>query len=614
MPSIERVLFGTEEAVDASLALRAGPLDMALRGGKLLHIRSNGRDIWHGVAFVFRDADWGTPEPVFERCDVTPSLDGFHVRLEGHFPVRPVIALRIDIEGTAGGHVRFTAEAVPSGDIEANRIGLCLMHPMSAMGARIDVEHVDGRLSRSTFPTLIPPWPPFMLIRAIRHEWSEGLWARCDLAGDIFELEDQRNNSDASFKTYSRSNLMPRPYRLSAGVAIRHSAELSLEAHGLAHVTRREAPVSMPVSVSVGEVAGALPRIGIEISASDADAPGAIRAALRALRPSHLHLSLAQAEAGSVDWHGIGALLADAQARLRLDLTITDPPRSTAALHALSTALTQARLVPEGIALFPGDGASIDAARRLFPASAIGGGTAHFFVQLNRAEALGDIDFASFTTSPIVHGADDDSVMLSLRSLPSMIATLRARWPLLPVRVGPSTIGARKSPLGRQPVTDGMHRVALAAQDPRCRGLYGAAWALGYVAQFAAAGVQALTLMSLGGPSAVVERGSGGDVVRHPAYFLLARLGEPAHVCNVRVSDPARIAALALGREGKIELLLANLTGEPVDLHLVGWPASAPASIMDASLREQAWPARRTSPASPRLRLTAYAIASLEQQ
>ena len=44
------------------------------------------------------------------------------------------------------------------------------MHPMSAGGARVDIEHIDARISRSTFPTLIPTWPPFTLIRAIRHE------------------------------------------------------------------------------------------------------------------------------------------------------------------------------------------------------------------------------------------------------------------------------------------------------------------------------------------------------------------------------------------------------------------------------------------------------------
>ena len=597
------------------MALRAGPLTMALQRGKLLHIRCGEHEIWHGVAFVFRDVDWGTPEPVIEQVELAQRPDGFRVRLEGHFPVLPVIRLHIDIEGSGAGagdwRLHFTAEAVPSADILCNRIGLCVMHPMSVQGARVEIEHSDGRRSRSTFPTRIPPWPPFMLIRAVRHEWSEGHWARCELAGDSFEMEDQRNNSDASFKTYSRSNMMPRPYRLQAGVAIRHSADLFVPTRGLSTPAHRPAPVA----IGVGDIAGSLPMVGIEIAASDADAPAEVHAALRLLRPSHLHLSLNNTN-DSVNWTGISALLASAKTRLRLDLNNADSSPANGALEALSAALATARVVPESIAVFPSDQRTIDAARQAFPASAIGGGSAHFFVQLNRTEGLGDVDFLSFTTSPIVHGADDGAVMLSLQSLPSMVQTLHARHPQRPIRIGPSTIAVRNSPLGKQPQTDGTRRVALAAQDPRCRGLYGAAWALGYVAQFAHAGaVQALTLMSLGGPSGIVQRLTGAGLLRHPAYFVLARLGAAARVCSVSVSDLTRVAALALDRDGGRELLLANLTGEPVDIHLDArrWAASARVSILDADCANQGWLSCSTSPlASTPLRLPPYAIGCLE--
>ena len=590
---------------------------MALQRGKLLHIRCGEREIWHGVAFVFRDLDWGTPEPVIEHVDLSQSPDGFRVRLEGHFPVLPVIRLHIDIEGSGSGagegegdwRVRFTAEAVPSADILCNRIGLCVMHPMSVQGARVDIEHSDGRRSRSTFPSRIPPWPPFMLIRAIRHEWTPGRWARCELAGDSFEMEDQRNNSDASFKTYSRSNMMARPYRLRAGVAIRHSADLLVPTPGLSATTDRPASVA----IRVGDAVGSLPRVGIEIAASDAGAPEEVHAALQSLQPGHLHLSLSEGD-DTINWAGIGALLAAANARLRLDLSVADSSQARVAIEALSAALAAARVVPESIAVFPSDQRAIDAARQAFPASAIGGGSAHFFVQLNRLEWLGYVDFVSFTTSPIVHGAEDSAVMLSLQSLPSMVRTLHAHNPQRPIRVGPSTIAARRSPLGNQPRVDGTRRVALAAQDPRCRGLYGAAWTLGYVAQFAnAGGVEALTLMSLLGPCGIVRCVAGERLVRHPVYFVLARLGAAARVCGIAVSEPQRVAALALDRDGTRELLLANLTGEPVDIHLDGWATSTRAWVLDADCAQHGWqPQDPRAWAAPQLRLPPYAVGRLE--
>ena len=134
------------------------------------------------------------------------------------------------VEGDTSGSIRFAIEAQPDADLPTNRTGLCVLHPLSAAGGRLEIEHADGRLSQSTFPTLISPWQPFTQIRALRHEFLQGCWARCRLDGDVFEMEDQRNFSDASYKTYSRSNLMPRPYRLAAGERIRQSATLTLEA------------------------------------------------------------------------------------------------------------------------------------------------------------------------------------------------------------------------------------------------------------------------------------------------------------------------------------------------------------------------------------------------
>ena len=606
MPTTRRLLFGTDEAVEPPTALRAGPLHLLLQRGKLLHIRHGAREIWHGVAFVYRDPDWGTPEPVVEQVDLDANADRFSVRIEAHFPVSPVIRLHLEIEGARDGRIRYTAVAVPTGDILCNRIGLCLMHPMSAAGARVEITHIDGRLSASTFPTLIPPWPPFMLVRAVRHEWADDRWARCELSGDLYETEDQRNNADASFKTYTRSNLMPRPYRLHAGVPIRHAAELVVEAA----LPECAASRAERVSVRVGACAGVLPAVGIEIGARDGQTPGRdTLAALRALRPAHLHLSLD--DPGAVDWTGVGQLLAAARARLRLDLTVADAERSRAALHALSEALSRAQLSPESIAVFPSDAPSIDAARRAFPASAIGGGTPHFFVQLNRLEELGEVDFVSFTTSSIVHGADDGEVMLGLQSLPAMIETLRARWPTLPVRVGPSTIAARRSPLGNQPPSDGTRRIALASQDPRCRGQFGAAWTLGYAARFAAAGAQSLTLLSLSGACGSMTRTQAGRWLRHPAWFVLARLGSAARLCRASVDDPDRIAALALLRDGRSELLLANLTGEPVDVEVAGCAASASVCLLDAPSGRPGWRADRTAAPAVGFRLPPYAVASV---
>ena len=78
---------------------------------------------------------------------------------------------------------------------------------------------------------------------------------------------------------------------------------------------------------------GNLLMFGIEIAASDEHGPGEVHAALKLLRPSHLHLSLGDAD-DTVNRAGIGALRAAAKARLRLDLSVADSPQARVALDA----------------------------------------------------------------------------------------------------------------------------------------------------------------------------------------------------------------------------------------------------------------------------------------
>lgn len=558
-PAGLRLLFGTDEPVAPALELRSGRLQTHLRGTRLGPVTCDGHEVWHGIDFLHRDADWGTPAPQVEHLEHSASASGFRAHLRGRIAAAAEIAFEIHIEADEG-RLRYEVSAVADADLATNRTGVVLLHPLAACGRRVEVEHTDGRSSLSTFPTLIAPWPPFMLVRAIRHEYADGAWAACRFAGDEFELEDQRNNADASFKTYSRSNLMPRPYVLRAGAMLRQSVDLRIEACPAAP----HAVAGRPVQVRIGDVAGNLPAVGTAIGTADLRGSPNLSTALRQLAPAHLHLCAEASE--PVDAAGLGRLLAEAPGcALHLEITGLRAGQAAVQLASIAGPLHAAGLAPAAIAVFPSVPPILEAARRAFPHARIGGGTPFFFTQLNRIEDVGSCDFLCFGTSAVVHGADDEEIMAGLHSLPSMIATLRHRHGGVPVHVGPSSIGARRSPLGRQPESDGTRRLALARRDPRTRGLYGAAWALGYVAQLVQTGVQAITLFDLAGDAALA-----GDRGTTPAFELLRQLAQPARWRRVEVSDPASVAALALQAGGRDRTLLANLRADMIEVQLNG--------------------------------------------
>src|SRR4029077_10583806 len=72
-------------------------------------------------------------------------------------------------------------------------------------------------------------------------------------------------------------------------------------------------------------------------------------------------------------------------------------------------------------------------------------------------------------------------------------------------RIGPSSIGTRDNPYGAGPTPnpDG-RRVCMAENDPRQRGLFGAAWTVGYLAALAGSGAEAIVLGTAVGPRGAI--------------------------------------------------------------------------------------------------------------
>jgi hypothetical protein len=123
----------------------------------------------------------------------------------------------------------------------------------------------------------------------------------------------------------------------------------------------------------------------------------------------------------------------------------------------------------------------------------------------------------------------------------------------------------------------------MAINDPRQRGLLGAAWNLGYAARMAEAGVEVLTLSAPLGPFGVVyaradypqpwfdERGQGVYPIYHVLRGLTQAAGRPR--LNVTSSHPGAVQGLAWRDGGRSILWLANLTGQEQRVAIRGLPA-----------------------------------------
>ena len=239
------------------------------------------------------------------------------------------------------------------------------------------------------------------------------------------------------------------------------------------------------------------------------------------------------------------------------------------------------------------------AARQAFPTAQLGGGMFSFFTELNRkrppCEAL---DFITNSTSPIVHAADDRSVMETLEAVPWQIDTAKHFSGGKPHHVGPSGIGARDNPHGAR-FSDNANnsRVCLAKMDPRQRGLFSAAWTLGYVSTLVHTGVARISMAAPTGPLGVIysrqadqaqpwfdnlSASMTGHTV-YPVFHTLASLNcASGHkLLNISNSDSQRLASLGWQeKEGK-RILLANLSAQPLKIDLSGLGKKACVGVLD---------------------------------
>ena len=249
-----------------------------------------------------------------------------------------------------------------------------------------------------------------------------------------------------------------------------------------------------------------------------------------------------------------------------------------------------------------------------FPGVAIGGGTLSYFTELNRKRPPVELlDFVSHCTCPIVHAADDLSVMESLEALPHITRSARAiigndkgYW------IGPATIGMRHNPYGARVMENPANgRVTMTDSDPRQTSLFAAAWMIGFVAQTADAELKMLTVGNVSGRLGLASAGVSGKP--HPAYYAargLAELGGNPR-CECHSSDPGRVVAVSgADREGRQVAWLANLTGQRQEVVIQGDQAIYSVLMLDEqSLSKRGSEPWREWSRSDSIQLLPYAIA-----
>jgi D-apionolactonase len=609
-PSRAVRLYGTEEEVAPLQIVKAGELSVEFEAGNLRYIRFAGIEVIRAVSFIVRDRNWATYTPALSNLLIEQDSDGFAITYDAETKDKEqAFRYSAKISGTAKGTIEFAAEGLAVTDFVTNRTGFVVLHPIAGVaGEPAVVETADSKRIDASFPELISPSQPIMNMRAITHEFAPGAKVLCRMEGDVYEMEDQRNWMDASYKTYVRPLSKPWPYTLKTGERLKQKVTLELEGK-LSGAAKR----SKSVQVRIGKRIGRVPPLGVGLAPDDAATALKSASLLARIKPAyvicHYDTRLGHDQKSLKSMLKVAAAL---EAEAWLEAVVTKVEGFEEEIAALAKIVSRLKNPFTTVFLSPASDMKstqptgpwppcppladiYKLARLLFPNAHIGGGMMSYFTELNRKRPPAEhADYLTFTNSALVHAGDDRSVTEGLEALPAMAKSVRAFSGAKPFAVGPSAIGMRFNPYGASPQANPRDvRQAMNRNDPRQRGLLGAVWNFAYFAHFARSGAQAVALGGLTGPFGAVYSkqawpqawfdGQKGSV--YPVFHILRGLArlKGADLLNTTISRPRDVQALAAKRkDGKTELWVANLTGDPVTVDVGSKWKGARAAFLDA--------------------------------
>jgi D-apionolactonase len=636
--------YGRDEPPLEWRLLRAGPVTARLVGRDLRNVRFGGAEIAQRIYVAVRDRNWDTIPGEISHLTVEQEDDRFTVHFTVTHRQRDIDWVwRGEILGEPDGTISYAMDAIAGTDMTYKLIGLNVHHGMrDYVGRPCHGTTPDGQIA-DAFPTEVAPQliadqtevPIFPPVESLTADLADDISVCFDFEGDTFEFEDQRNWTDASFKSQSYPPCRGGFNTTRAGEHVWQKVTIT--------PTGTPSPVANdgPIRVKIGDRPTVnLPPIGLGMESHGGKLSPREVHLLRSLRLDHLRTDLRLANS---DYPAaLASAIAAAEqlgSGLELALHLTDDAENE--LSDLASRLDGARIGrvlvfhtnelatdPRWVAL------ARERLREQAPNALFAGGTNANFCELNRFRPAGSSqDGIVYSINPQIHAFDELSLAENITAQAETVKTARAYGGGRPVVVSPVTFKQRFNAVatGNQP--EPVPGELPPQVDPRQMSLFGAGWTLGSLHRLLESGVAAATYFETTGwrgvtqgdePPAAPERFPARAGMIFPLYHVFADLKEwkDGQLIPSQSSDPLAVETLAVTDESGLHLLVANLTPHPqtVTIDALSGRNVALRRLNAETVEEAAFNSERfrsrteTLPASskPELNLAPFEIARLD--
>ena len=564
--------------------LTSGDLELYYSDGEIRHLRAGPVRVINAIYTAVRDRNWGTLEADTESELVDQKKNGFQIKTILNFrDGSELFKARITIEARQN-HLTYQMEGIALSGFNKNRIGICILHPVSeCRGKSIKVIHTDGSSTLGLFPEEISAVQPFKNISGIQCYPSGSIRTRLNLKGDIFEMEDQRNWTDHSYKIYSTPLEDPFPVYIEKGTKILQSMDMDVESTGPLPVKKQEGQGALKIDPSITLP---LPAIGISRKPGDKGISTIEAGMLEKIGFGHYRADLYLSDDR---WKETFGSVVEEHRVLGWPLELalhfgTDPGGELEAFLGCyrdsSVPLRQILLYDQGHLSDEEMLATVvPRLRDPFPGIPIGGGTDAYFAELNRNPPAREwLDFVTFTICPQVHASDTPTLIENIGTQEDVVRNAE-NLTGLPVSVPAVTLKQRFNVVATDQNRTGP---PFPEYDARQNTPFTAAWTLGSLKQLGLAGARSITYFESVGPGGIIglETPAGQPVEKenilhpYPVYHIFRTILEkgPLEIIATTSSDPLLFEGLLLQSEKQQYLFLANFTDTVQEVMIPGDP------------------------------------------
>lgn len=587
------IYYGSVPTPPEQLSLRAGPLKLIFENGDLRNIRLGSVEVINRIYVAIRDKNWDTILPKLDNLNIDQQADCFEITFDVKHQKSDIdFRWQGHISGKTTGKIVFSMKGTAHSSFLKNRIGFCILHGRNCAGAPCRITHPDGQLLTGHFPKYIQPDQPFKSIQSIAHQVHEDLWATLKFSGDMFEMEDQRNWTDGSFKTYCTPLELPFPICINEGGTVEQSVILSLS--GNVPVYESKIDPTTVCSITLTEKPSAqLPAFGVANASHLMPLALAEIDALKALYLDHLRVEVFFHKNAWLD-PLLSAIKNGKELNLPLEVALSFDLNHQSELTQFFEQLREYKTSVARI-LVVNDRNPELATKRLdllkpylaseYRGVKIGIGSDANFAELNRSRPPTDgFDFLFYSINPQVHAYDNQSL---IETLPVQADTVKSAAQFsngLPIVVSSVTLKQRFNPVATGDVeTVSKHDELPSQVDLRQKSLFAVGWTLGSISRLANAGVQSVTHFETTGWRGLMETKTGSPLPKlfpskpgetFPLYRLFAAIGEftNSKLRIIEISPSHTITAMACESDSGLHLLLANLTDQPQTVELHNFP------------------------------------------